>query len=88
MITEIEVRKMYKKNREEIRAHVRKLPEDCFLEVAFYESGRVWISDPIQPYAFMTWNPGFMVQYKANPKLTFKELDSIFEERISYVELI
>ena len=87
MITETQVREMYAENRKTIMSAVRKLPSVYSLEVAFYEDGKVCISNPILPGAYMPWDPDFMVSYKARKFMKFSELDEIMNERIAYAKL-
>lgn len=87
MITEAKVREMYDENKKSIMSAVRKLPSDSHLEVAFYESGKVWISEPMQSGSYMAWNPDFTVQFSANKFMKYEEMNEILNERISFVEL-
>lgn len=87
MITGNKVINLFELNKKDILKAVRKLPTDSHLEVAFYESGKVWISDPLKGGAYMAWKPDFSVQFTANKFVSYSELLETVQERIQYVEL-
>lgn len=76
------IKELYEKNKKEIMKAVRKLPAGFYLEVAFYESGRVWISQPLNGGAYMDWHPDFFVQYHADRFASYKGLEEGIDERI------
>ena len=87
MITERQIKSMYRANRDKIRIAIKALPEQGSLEVGFFESGKVVISQPItNEGAWMPWSVALSLSFDKRISSYVKQDESFKEQLIGSLE--
>jgi hypothetical protein len=80
MATEEDIREMYQTNRKKIMSAVRKLSTGKHLEVGFFESGKVLITDQMDQHSHASWNQVLIsVSYSQDKFFSYEKQDDKFD---------
>jgi hypothetical protein len=79
MATEEDIREMYQINRKKIMSSVRKLSTGKHLEVGFFESGKVLITDQMDQHSHAGWNQVLIsISYSQDKFFSYEKQDDKF----------
>ncbi|RPJ77051.1 MAG: hypothetical protein EHM20_06680 [Alphaproteobacteria bacterium] len=80
MATEQDIREMYQINRKAIMSAVRKLSTGKHIEVGFFESGKVLITDQMDQHSYAGWEHVLIsVSYPQDQLFSYEKQDDKFD---------
>ena len=80
LVNEQDIREMYQTNRKAIMSAVRKLSTGKHLEVGFFESGKVLITDQMDQHSYAGWKQVIIsVLYPQDRFFTYEKQDEMFD---------